>query len=229
MKNQLESGLPYFYLSRYIDSICEKFKIDHYTVNEDGSVDVDGDVEITNKGLKKIPLKFGRVTGHFWCGKNELTTLEGAPSEVGGHFNCPFNNLITLEGAPNKVGGNFNCAGNQLTTLEGAPSEVGHFNCYGNQIETLNGSPNKVYGDVNVSNNKLITLEGGPRDIEGNLYCRDNPIWEVYKLFSDWKSHMYSLDYNYLRGDSIVKFRFQESLDDLGIKIPESIKGYTYI
>jgi hypothetical protein len=94
-------------ISRYIDSICEKFKIDNYTVNEDGTVDVDGDVELSDKGLKKLPLKFGRVTGHFSCNNNELTTLEGSPSRVGGYFICNSNELTTLKGGPSEVGGNF--------------------------------------------------------------------------------------------------------------------------
>ena len=40
---------------------------------------------------------------------------------------------------------------------------------------------------------------------------------------------MDSLDYNYLRGTNIVKSRFQEALDELGIKMPKSIKGYNWI
>jgi carbamoylphosphate synthase large subunit len=40
---------------------------------------------------------------------------------------------------------------------------------------------------------------------------------------------MESLDYNYLRGKSIDKKRFQEALDELGIELPESIPGYKYI
>jgi hypothetical protein len=48
-----------------IDSICKKFGITNYTINPDGTVDVDGDVDLYNKGLTKLPLKFGKVTGYF--------------------------------------------------------------------------------------------------------------------------------------------------------------------
>jgi len=40
---------------------------------------------------------------------------------------------------------------------------------------------------------------------------------------------MDSLDYSYLRGTDIVKSRFKEALDEVGIKMPEKIKGYNYI
>jgi len=246
-----------------IDSICKKYGIDNYTINSDGSIDVDGDVELYNKGLTskiynlyyvklyKLPLKFGKVTGDFYCYNNKLTTLEGAPKEVGGGFYCSHNQLITLEGCPMEVGGNFNCRDNKLTILEGAPREVGgyfycnnnklitleggprevgdNFVCNYNQLTTLEGGPIKVGGDFYCNNNKLITLEGGPREVGGDFYCRNNPITSVYNLFPDYKSFMDSLDYNYIRGTDIVKLRFQEALNEIGIKLPEKIKGYNYI
>ncbi len=213
-----------------IDSICKKYNIKNYTINADGLVDVNGDVVLYNKGLTKLPLKFGKVTGYFGCNNNQLTTLEGSPREVGGDFDCYNNQLITLEGGPREVGGGFYCRDNKLTTLEGGPREVGgYFNCNDNQLITLEGGPREVGGNFNCRDNKLITLEGSPREVGGNFYCGDNPIYSVYKLFPDHKSYMDSLDYNYLRGTDIVKSRFQESLDEVGIKLPKKIEGYNYI
>jgi carbamoylphosphate synthase large subunit len=40
---------------------------------------------------------------------------------------------------------------------------------------------------------------------------------------------MDSLDYNYLRGKSIDRKRFEEALDELGIETPEYIKGWKWI
>jgi hypothetical protein len=192
-----------------IESICKKYDITNYTINVDGSIDVNGNVSLDSNRLDKLPLRFGRVTGYFLCYDNQLTTLEGSPREVGGDFNCSYNQLTTLEGGPREVGGNFYCHDNQLTTLEGSPREVGgNFNCYDNQ---------------------LTTLEGGPREVGGDFYCYENTIYSVYQLFPDYTSFMDSLDYGYLRGTNIVKSRFQEALDELGIKMPKSIKGYKYI
>jgi hypothetical protein len=65
-----------------IDSICKKYGIQNYTINGDGTVDVDGNVDLYNRGLTKLPLKFGRVTGNFYCHSNKLTTLEGCPNTI---------------------------------------------------------------------------------------------------------------------------------------------------
>ena len=137
-----------------IESICQKYGINNYTINEDGSIDVDGNVNLKNKKLTKLPLKFKNIAGSFDCTYNKLTTLEGAPKSVGSSFYCSDNKLTTLEGAPKYVGGDFYCTHNQLTTLEGASKSVGgHFSC---------------------SNNKLFNLEFTPSGI--SLSCFNNPI-----------------------------------------------------
>ena len=80
-----------------------------------------------------------------------LTSLEGAPKEVGGDFSCNSNNLTSLEGAPKEVGGSFSCNSNNLTSLKGAPKEVGgSFSCYSNRLTSLEGAPKEVGGDFYV-------------------------------------------------------------------------------
>jgi len=112
-----------------------------YTINDDGSIDVDGNVNLSRKKLTKIPFNFGKVSGNFSCHYNQLTSLKGAPNTVGGDFFCYDNQLTSLEGAPNNVGGYFCCAYNQLTTLDGVPNTVGGgFDCYSN--------PNLPYSEL---------------------------------------------------------------------------------
>ena len=97
-----------------------------------------GDVDLSNLYLKRLPdiLKDITVSGNFYCGFNNLTSLEGSPSSVGGHFNCSWNNLTSLIGAPSNVGGTFFCYDNKLTSLDGAPKTVGgHFHCYDNTVQ----------------------------------------------------------------------------------------------
>ena len=89
-----------------IAEICEEYKIENWTLNADGSIDVVGDIKLWDRDLIELPLKFGRVDGYFDFSHNNLTTLEGCPREVGGYFNCMYNKLTTLEGAP-RVGGYF--------------------------------------------------------------------------------------------------------------------------
>lgn len=119
----------------YLDKICSEYGITNYTINSDGTVDVDGDVSFSHKKLTKLPLKFKSVSGNFYCHSNSLTSLEGAPSNVGGSFYCSNNNLTSLKGAPSSVGGYFYCNRNRLISLEGAPSNVGSgFYCDDNPV-----------------------------------------------------------------------------------------------
>ena len=119
--------------SSEIEAICEKYNIKNYIINEDGSIDVDGNVDLYDKKLKVLPLKFRKVSGYFKCSFNELTSLKGSPQSVGGWFDCNDNQLTSLEGAPQSIGGDFFCCGNQLTSLEGGPQSVGgDFSCVSN-------------------------------------------------------------------------------------------------
>jgi hypothetical protein len=51
-----------------------------------GLVDVDGYVSMSFMNLTKIPVKFGKVSGNFFCSFNKLTSLKGAPQLVEGVF-----------------------------------------------------------------------------------------------------------------------------------------------
>ena len=104
-----------------IDQICKMYDITNYTINPDGSIDVDGNVDLSSKKLTKIPLKFNHVSGYFSCSSNQLTSLEGGPNSVGGDFDCYYNQLTNLEGCPNSVGGYFYCSSNQLKNVNGFP------------------------------------------------------------------------------------------------------------
>ena len=55
-----------------------------------------------------------------------MTSLVGAPKEVGGEFNCnDCKNLTSLVGVPKKIDGYFDCSGcENLTSLEGLPKEI---------------------------------------------------------------------------------------------------------
>ncbi|MBQ7632849.1 MAG: hypothetical protein IJS88_01885, partial [Alphaproteobacteria bacterium] len=101
---------------------------------------------------------------------NQLTSLQGAPQEVGGSFRCENNQLTSLEGAPQKVGGYFSCQNNQLTSLQGAPQEVGgSFLCNNNQLTSLEGAPQEVGGHFLCQNNQLTSLQGAPQEVGGKI------------------------------------------------------------
>jgi hypothetical protein len=161
----------------YIHGVCKKYGITNYTINDDYTIDVDSDVIIHGISLTKIPLKFNKVSGNFYCGRNQLTTLEGSPEFVVRSFYCNDNQLTTLEGSPEYVGAHFSCQNNLLITLLGSPEFVGFdFDCYSNQLTTLEGAPESVGGDFNCTDNKLTTLKGGPIEVGKDFSCTDNKL-----------------------------------------------------
>ncbi len=102
-----------------IIDICTKYGIENYIINQDGSIDVNGVVDLTGRYLTEIPLKFNRVSSSFWCDSNQLTSLEGSPSYVGGSFLCHCNKLTSLEHSSKFIGGDFDCYWNPLESLDG--------------------------------------------------------------------------------------------------------------
>ena len=149
-----------------------------WSVGADGRVNVKGYFNCSSQNLEGFKgVKFGRVSKNFWCDKNGLTTLEGAPESVGGDFYCYNNRLGTLEGAPESVGGSFFCDDNRLTTLDGAPKVVGgDFYCYKNRLTSLEGAPETVGGRFSCDDNRLTTLEGAPKTVGGRFWCYSNRL-----------------------------------------------------
>ena len=131
-----------------IQEICEKYNIVNYTINDDGSVDVDGHVFLDNHKLTELPLTFNHVLGSFYCYDNNLTSLKGCPENVGGYFDCSNNQLTNLEHCPKHISGGFMCIENRLTTLEYSPKYVGYdFSCVFNSKLKDNYCETEIVGD----------------------------------------------------------------------------------
>jgi hypothetical protein len=162
-----------------IIDICKEYNIENYTINSDGSIDVDGDINLNSISLKKIPIKFNIVSGNFSASINNLTSLEGCPKEVGGDFYCSYNQLTSLKGAPMYIY-DFWCNNNQLISLEGCPNYVGgNFHCFKNKLISLEGCVKEVGHNFNCSFNQLTSLKGAPMIIYGDLYFDNNPIYII--------------------------------------------------
>jgi hypothetical protein len=107
-----------------------------------------------------------------------------------------------LEGSPYSVGGGFDCSNNRLTSLEGSPYSVGRsFHCVNNRIK-----------DFKVPEYSL----NEERDFE----CRENPIYEVYRLFNTPKCIDLLNEYEVIGGDIISRVRLEEVFVELGIVVP---------
>ena len=125
----------------FIKNFCEKYYITNYTINDDLSIDVDGNVDIGYDifrdiiVLDEIPIKFNKVTGWFQCDNNNLATLKNCPTYVGKNFSCDENNLTSLEHSPEFVGGSFDCYFNPLESLDGL--KVPYKKLYFNNMKVL--------------------------------------------------------------------------------------------
>jgi hypothetical protein len=237
MKHSIECRLFESY-KEDIEFICKKYGIKNWTLNKDGSIDIDGDVYLHNKGLNKLPLKFRNVDGDFDCSFNDLISLEGCPKYVGRNFNCSFNNLTSLEGCPELVNNSFycfNCSKDNLTSLKGCPKSVGgNFNCSYNNLTSLEGSPKSVSGDFWCSNNNLTSLEGAPESIGVQFYCRDNSVYQIWNLFKDKDKIEFFNDLDIIRGNLIIFDRLIYFLDTIGKprtkeELRNLIKYYTFV
>ena len=184
-----------------IDSICNKYGIKNYTINQDGSIDVDGNVNLSSKKLTKLPLKFRNVSGNFWCYYNRRS---------GGDTGT----LTSLEGSPQSVGGNFDCFNNKLTSLEGSPQIVGgDFNCYNNQLKDVYGIKEgfRLGGRFYIENNPVYQIF--------KLFPKDR-YDEVIEFLNE---------YNVIRdGNKVILQALEMVYDELGIEVPEEIEieGY---
>jgi hypothetical protein len=144
-----------------IISILEKFEIENYTINTDGTIDVDGDVYLNNRNINDLTVfSFGKVTGDFNCSYNKLKSLEGSPYYVGGDFDCSNNKLSNLVGSPKEVGDSFFCNINNLDSLEGMTLEIGGiFDCRYNsklkELDCISNIEGEIYCDSDLDVSKF--------------------------------------------------------------------------
>ena len=130
-----------------IESWLKEYNIKGYTINDDYTIDVNGNVFLGREDFKEFPeyIQFGMIRGGFYCSLNHLSSLRGCPRIVEGDFNCTYNELTSLEDAPIIVRGDFVCNHNRLTTLKGAPKSVeGSFECYHNHTQFTEDDVRKV-------------------------------------------------------------------------------------
>jgi hypothetical protein len=242
-----------------IIELCEKYGIENYTINDDLSIYVNGNVNLSYFKISNIPLKFGIVIGNFDCSDNKLTSLEGCPESVGGNFDCSYNKLKSLEGCPKWVGGDFRCSNNKmLKTLEFCPESVGrNFSCYNNKLKSLEFCPKSVGGNFICSYNKLTTLEFGPKWIGGffkcdgnkiwsfkgipdnfykGIFCNENPIEHIWNLFKSSKDIEFFNDCHIIREPEtphglpiVVLERLNYFLETIGKPTVEKVDGYINI
>jgi hypothetical protein len=188
-----------FNQSEIVD-ICKKYGIKNYTINPDGSIDVDGDVWLVGNQLKELPLKFNRIIGDFNCIANRLNNLKGCPNYVGGFFDCSGNNLTSLIGCPKEIGDEFSFSNNDLTTLEGYALETYIIN-----------------HDIIYHSNPIAEII--------DLF---NESVEIYLDYQETFNFVRN-DCKVVKHLLEAAFEDFNEYTEQNIKIPKEIKGYTYI
>ena len=235
--NEIRTPLP-SYIREAINKERENYKKielnklkSMFTLNpQTNRYDYDGDLNknilsnFVSEDNDGFIINFGKITGKFDCSGLNLTSLKGAPTEVGGWFGCHSNRITSLKGAPQMVSGSFDCSDNQLTSLEGAPQKVGEwfdcsrneltslkgapqiaskwFDCHWNFLTSLEGAPKEVGGDFSCSYNQLTSLKGAPQKVDGDFNCYFNYLTSlegVPQKIGGWfdcrsNSNLHSLD-----------------------------------
>jgi hypothetical protein len=69
-----------------------EFEEDEYRINEDGTIDLLDDINISGQGLEKLPdfIKFNIAYRSFYASHNRWESLEGFPKEVMEDFSINF-------------------------------------------------------------------------------------------------------------------------------------------
>ncbi len=127
-----------------------------------GTVNVTRYVYLYERGMHRLPVRFGTVGGDFDCTSNRLTSLEGAPRAVGGDFHCSSNRLTSLEGAPSTTR-DFYCGKNQLTSLAGVHRA----------LKRINGKLYIEENPIETGGISLVLVEGLTRIVA------DQPAFEI--------------------------------------------------
>ena len=180
-----------------INEICEEYGIYNYTINEDGSIDVNWNVNLSGNGLTELPLTFNRVNGVFLCDKNELTTLKGSPKYVKSSFDCSENKLTSLEYSPEYVGNHFDCNTNLLTSLEYCPKKVG--------------------GNLFSMSNNIKNLYGISGDISGELVFFISPISSIFNRVDMDFVRAFNA-YRVIKDDKVVLKRLKYVMETFDMK-----------
>ena len=91
-----------------IEDWLKKYNITKYTINNDWTIDVNGEVDLENYPDKELPeyIQFNIVKDIFNISDSKIISLKGAPKECD-VFNCDYCNIETLEDCTLKKCNNF--------------------------------------------------------------------------------------------------------------------------
>lgn len=134
-----------------INKLLKYYKVKRYTINEDLSVDVNGNVDLSDNELDCLPIVFNTVSGNFIANRNNLKSFDGFPKKLGGSLSVSNNNISSFKNAPEVINGNFSCMNNKIIDFKDFPSEIkGNVLLLNNLIENFEIINSKISGYIYV-------------------------------------------------------------------------------
>jgi hypothetical protein len=113
-----------------IEKMLLEYGVHNFTINDDGTVDVDGDLLLWphtlpfSMGFEEY-FTFGMVNGDFHGQHNGLVTLEGLPNWVSGDYYVNHNHLTSLQHLPKYIGGDLYIHHNDLKEFDLEDTYIG--------------------------------------------------------------------------------------------------------
>lgn len=215
------------------DDIIEwlnSYRIYHYHIHDDLTIDVEQDVSLRAKSLSYLPIQFGQIKGFFDASYNQFKTLSGFPHRIEAIFNVSYNELSSLEGFPSYVGGDIYLHHNKLRSLKGLPNKtLANLIIDNNPLHSLKHCPEIVLGDFSANIAKLKSLKEGPRMVNGNYTCNSQELTTLegmaYSILGVAFFHSPKLKIDQYRSISLMYFMHQCEKEEA--KIEEFKKLYT--
>jgi hypothetical protein len=127
------------------------------------SVNVQQNVNLSQKRLSAIPVQFAKVEGNFNCSGNKLTDLKGMPRYVNGDFDCSYNYIESLMFGPIEVERMYKANNNQISNLTFLPKVVGsNFNLACNKLIHIGFDGLDIKLSINLKHNAIETISSLP-------------------------------------------------------------------
>lgn len=188
-----------------IHEFCVDYDISEYTLNPDGSIDVQQNVEIDDlpHNMEMLPFKFNTVQGDFKVTDTHLTSLVNFPKVVMGDVDVSDNELTSLEGCPEFINGDFDFTNNEISSF-----------IVGNYQVSVNGKIACGYNKY--SNTLLFAISEVTED-----YLDDDPYFypngedimfdeNIVKLFFKYQNH-----FEIWNGNELNEKNFMEFMDEV--------------
>ena len=175
-----------------------------FKINDNYTLDLDGDIKITNtqmntREIKSINDKVAKKSFSFY--KKEYGKLELPVSfnKVGGNFNVDCLNFEDMRLFPKHISGNLEASGTYINTLKGGPEYVGgNYNIESRGhlydspflLRSLEHCATHIGGNLDVNGQGIYSFEYFPKKLIGNFICENNPIYPIWILLNMDKSNI---------------------------------------